>query len=134
MRAYQATKFGISGRDGETCVIDLSALAAPNLKCARDREIFREHRISVIRQRIQQHRPTFVVTYGLMSKLHFERVAGGKFDVDGICESDGTVFMHTRAPTAVGSTNKQWLEFGLRLRNRCDRPHNEKKTHARLGS
>lgn len=86
VRDYQATGWGTSGNNGETCVIDLSALAAPNLKTLRDRESFREHRIAVLRNKIETHKPTFVVMYGLTTKAQFEKVADGRFGSDGFCD------------------------------------------------
>jgi hypothetical protein len=83
IREYQAPKWGISDGPGETCVIDLSALAAPNLKTPRDRKTFLAHRLSVIRTRIEEHTPKFVVAYGATNKAQFEPLVGGPFDRDG---------------------------------------------------
>ncbi len=125
IRAYQATKWGTTARDGETCVIDLSALAAPNLSVPRDRRAFREHRISVLRERISQNKPKAVVMYGIRNKPDFMQIAGGPFDEQGIGQLGSTVVMHTPAPIAFGYTDEDWIMFGLQLRQLCAEVRNE---------
>jgi hypothetical protein len=62
LREYQRKQWGMA--DGETCVIELSGLAANNLNVSRDRQSFRAERIDTIRERIEVNRPKLVVMYG----------------------------------------------------------------------
>ncbi len=60
LREYQRDRWGrVSG--GETCVIELSGLAAHSFKVSRDRKLFRHERINVIRQRMLTYKPALVV-------------------------------------------------------------------------
>jgi hypothetical protein len=69
LRAYQRDRWGrLSG--GETCVIELSGLAANNSTVLRERDLFRRERIEVIRQRILVYKPALVVMYGVNEKDH----------------------------------------------------------------
>ncbi len=140
IREYQGTRWGISAGQGETCILDLSALAAPNLKTVRDRDTFAESRIRVLRKRMEQHKPKFVVTYGLGNRGQFQQLVGGPFDRERFRQLDWagqgtTIAMLTPAPTAFGDTDEDWINFGFRLRQRCESVTNaHKKTHAQSGS
>jgi len=102
---------------GETCVIELSGLAANNLTVSRDRETFREKRIDVIRERMAQNRPRLVVLYGTTQKQSWEKIAGGIFPPNNVLVSDGGILTLTPHPVAYGRSNANWEEHGLRLRN-----------------
>lgn len=58
---YQKTRLGRA--DGDTALLELSAIPAKNTAVARPRMLFREERVAVIRERLLQHRPEFVVFY-----------------------------------------------------------------------
>lgn len=115
-RQYQRNDWGSAHANGETCVIELSGLAARNFQVRRDRDSFREERTKVIRDRIETFRPEFVVTYGTTQKEYFERIAGGEFPADGVIRGDSTTYVHTPHPTSHGLTNIFWEELGKRLR------------------
>jgi len=119
LRSYQRSHWGSSS--GETCVIELSGLAARNLNAPRDRESFREERITKIRERLNENNSTvkLVVMYGRTRKESWEKIAGRTFPPDGILTSGTTIIAHTPAPVAFGLTNEYWEELGLLLRNKA---------------
>ncbi len=51
LRSYQRDRWG--ALEGETCVIELSGLAAPNMMEAEDTTPFLQQRIDVIRYRLR---------------------------------------------------------------------------------
>jgi hypothetical protein len=65
---YQCDSWGST--TGETCVVELSALAAQGLSTKReDRKAFRTTRAEHLRQRAVEHAPKFVLMYGGGSEL-----------------------------------------------------------------
>jgi hypothetical protein len=62
IRSYQLDHWGSC--NGETCVIELSGLASPNMRASRDRTTFLARRIARIREEILTHEPKIVVMYG----------------------------------------------------------------------
>ena len=120
---YQRNKWG--RQPGETCVIELSGLAAHNLKVERDRDSFREERIRHIRDRMRAHEPRFVVMYGKDRRYlrAWNQIAEGAdsvvqkdFSFADFRRSGSTVLALTPAPTSWGPTNENWIELGERLR------------------
>ena len=101
--------------NGETCVIELSGLAANNLTIPRNRQSFRDERISTIRERIRVHRPKLVVMYGTGQRESWEAIAG-VFQPDGVAVSNGTIFAMTPHPVSYGLKNSYWEDLGHRLR------------------
>lgn len=81
IRIYQRDQFGTSR--GETCVVDLSSLAAKNLKSDRDRTLHRSPRIATLRKRIEDHKPDCVVLYGVdpLSRLAWNSLVGTTIEV-----------------------------------------------------
>lgn len=114
LRLYQRDRWGMLV--GETCVIELSGLAASSLKVPRDRVSFREDRISVIRERIRQYKPTLVVMYRTRDLPAWEAIAGQPFPRKGILILGPTVLVTTHHPRAHGPTNEYWTRMGRRLR------------------
>jgi len=107
LRSYQRDEWG--SLDGETCVIELSALAANSFKVPRDRELFREARIEHLRQRRSKYKPQLMVMYGLREKEHWEKIAGGLFGREGGIQTlDCTIFAVTRHPNTRGLTDTDW--------------------------
>jgi len=115
LREYQRDKWGML--NGETCLIELSGLAAPNLSTERDRS-FVNDRIDVLREKIRQYSPKLVVMYGLSRKESWERLAGGRFPDDGILMNRSTIMAVAKHPTSYGSTNDYWTKLGEALRER----------------
>lgn len=104
--------------NGETCVIELSSLAAPRLDAPGPHGLFREQRIEEIRKKIQQHRPKLALMYGLSHTQHFQEIADCALEPGIPVKISSTCFAHTPAPTARGFGKVYWLELAERLRNR----------------
>jgi hypothetical protein len=126
IRAYQRTRWGMS--NGETCVVELSALAANNLGVEREREQFLNKRVEFLGQKIRKKEPKFVVMYGNSRKQapSREKLAGGPFESDGIRIEGATVLMHVPHPVAFGSKNAEWNNFGELMRKYCARIRSKK--------
>lgn len=114
LRRYQRDHWGML--DGETCVIELSGLAARNFMVLRDRRSFRDERIAVIRDRISQYEPVIVVMYGERDRNHWEKIVGQSFRTERILRVGPTVFVLTRHPVSHGLTSNYWRNLGLGLR------------------
>ena len=115
LQKYQRSQWGRI--TGETCVIELSGLAANNLTVPRDRETFREKRIDVIRERMAQNRPRLVVMYGTTQKQSWEKIAGRSFPPNKVLVSNGGILTLTPHPVAYGRSNADWKELGSMLRD-----------------
>jgi hypothetical protein len=121
LRNYQRDRWGrLSG--GETCVIELSGLAARNFRVPRDRRLFRQERIDVIRQRMLTYRPALVVMYGRSEKEDFEKIAGCSFPAGNILKRGSTIIAFTPQPTARGQRDAWWAALGERLRQEASPP------------
>lgn len=119
LRDYQRNEWGKT--NGETCVIELSGLAANNLTVHRNRETFRPQRISVIRERIRENHPSLVVMYGKGQKDSWEKIAERTFPDDNVLVRNRTIFAFTQHAVARGLGNKYWKELGQRLRSVAQR-------------
>jgi hypothetical protein len=62
-------------------LIELSGLRATNLDVEVDRERHRDYRINLIRARMLEHQPRFVVFYGLSYREFYERIAGRRISI-----------------------------------------------------
>jgi hypothetical protein len=87
LRNYQRDRWGaLDERVGETCVIELSGLAAPSLKESKETGFFLHERIEHIRGKIRDHRPKLVVMYGRQQKESWNAIgraiAGRQFPQD----------------------------------------------------
>lgn len=115
--AYQRARWGrISPKDGETLVIELSGLAAKNLKAPGDRNRFRQERIKLIRGNMLKHEPKFVVMYGRGARRHWEEIAGCELNPNGVVKCGATLIAFTTHPVAFGIKNSYWEQLGQRLR------------------
>jgi len=114
LREYQSREWG--RLNGETCVIELSGLAAHSFQVVRDRKSFRQTRIDLIRNRIREHGPRFVIMYGKKQALSWEQIADYDIKPDNIRHAGTTAFAVMPSPTAYGSTDAAWVEIGKRLR------------------
>jgi len=117
LRNYQRDKWG--SLTGDTCVIELSGLPANSLKVERDRESFRSERIAVIREKIRDHKPKFVLMYGKGAKSYWEEIAESALSSENILKIGPTIVAFTPHPTSHGSSNTYWMELGQRLRRLC---------------
>ena len=114
LREYQREQWG--SVNGETCVIELSGLAAHSFKIPRDRELFREERIKFIREKMLHCQPALVVMYGEREKPHWEAIAKQPFPAENILKIGSTIVAFTPHPTARGLTNAYWKQRGETLR------------------
>ena len=112
--SYQRHKWGRT--NGETCLIELSGLAARSFAVSRDRETFRQYRIEIIRERLERNRPRLVIMYGTTQRPSWEKIAGGVFPSDNILQSNGIRFATTPHPVAHGMRNTFWTALGEKLR------------------
>jgi hypothetical protein len=116
-RKYQRDRWG---RDsGETCVIELSGLAAKGYEDSIDRKGFRQERVETICKKLHEHKPRFVVMYGLSEKEYWEQIAGIELLPDRIVKRDGICFVMTPHPNTRGRTNAEWKKLGKALRGIC---------------
>jgi hypothetical protein len=114
-RIYQRDRWGML--DGETCVIELSGLAANSFAVRRNRSEFRSERIAVICQRIRTYKPAFVVMYGVKDKKpHWEEIAEGEFPANGIRQLHSTMMAFAPHPSRPTRPRKYWIGWGERLR------------------
>jgi hypothetical protein len=114
LRRYQRDHWGTL--NGETCAIELSGLAAPNLMAPGLHGLFLDERVGVIRDRIQQYKPKLVVMYGNHDLPAWETIAAQPFPQTGILSVGPTVLVTTPHPVSHGSTNEYWTRLGLELR------------------
>jgi hypothetical protein len=115
LRKYQRDRWG-RRETGETCVIELSGMAAKSLNEPRDRASFRMERIKHIRQKLLEHKPKFVVMYGLGDQPHYELIAGHPLVRDVPSKRENTVVVLTKHPVAFGGKRSDWIELGEKLR------------------
>jgi len=117
LRAYQRDRWGrASVEQGETLAIELSGLAAKSSRVLIDRSLFREERLEVIRERIRQYKPEFVIMYGMNERVHWERIAGVELSPDTVVKVGATLFALTPHPIAFGRTRSDWVTLGVTLR------------------
>jgi hypothetical protein len=116
VRSYQRDRLGRS--EGETALIDLSAIAAPNLGViVPEREQNRPKRIEMIRQRMSEHNPKFVLFYGVGYRDDYSKVAGAAFDEDGFAWCGETLCSLVQHPVARPTRSAEWwADKGLTLR------------------
>jgi hypothetical protein len=115
LRNYQRDQWGRSG--GETCVIELSGLAAPSLKEAEDTSLFLSERIEVIRGKIADHKPKLVVMYGDMQRASWEAIASPlSFTDENFLLNGSTIFACTPHPNKRGLRDAYFTDMGRRLR------------------
>jgi len=131
LRDYQRDRWGtVDEKVGETCVIELSGLAAPNLQENPDPGIYLLERIKVIARNMRDHKPELAVMYGRVQTDSWNAIAGAvagrDFPVDtfapdmprtNVLIHETTILVWTPAPTARGLGNEYWVRLGRRLRD-----------------
>jgi hypothetical protein len=119
LRAYQRDQWGRAS-SGETCLIELSGLAARSLSVPMDRERFRQERIEIIRQRMDTYKPTLVVMYGDSKERreHWEDVAGNVFPPDKVLKRGPTLIALPPHPASFKLTDLEWKAMGTSLREK----------------
>ena len=114
VRAYQRDRWGCS--DGDVCAIELSGIAARSLAVPGDRTHFLRERIELIRRRLYERRPAFLVMYGAGQRESWEEVAGRALHEGEPVMVEATAMLWTKHPVAHGLGNEYWIEMGERLR------------------
>jgi hypothetical protein len=119
LRSYQRDRWGCAdAAQGETCVIELSGLAAPSLM-GSDTNFFVPERIDVIRARISDHSPELVVMYGDMQRAAWQAVISPlTFADDGFVTQGSTIMVRTPHPNKRGLCDAYWIDLGKALRGR----------------
>lgn len=120
LREYQRDRWG-RAHQGETCVIELSGLAARNYRVQIDRERFRRERVEVIRQRMMRWKPVFVVMYGVNERPSWEEIAGRALVRDCVIKAGPTMIAFAPHPQEHGRRNVDWINLGLKLRKESGR-------------
>lgn len=118
LRDYQRNRWGML--EGETCVIELSGLAAPNDGEAMDTSTFLQERIQVIRQIIRKHRPRLVVMYGFAQRHSYEQIAENQFPPEPdpfFCKGPTLLALTPHPVSRIRDGNEYWTRLGLKLRN-----------------
>lgn len=119
LRNYQRDKWGaLYDESGETCVIELSGLAARNLNETQDSGEYLQERIEFIRGKIRDHKPTLVVMYGLQQRDSWEKIAGTSFPPEpkNFHRCGPTVLVLVRHPVArYREVNQYWINLGGNL-------------------
>jgi hypothetical protein len=115
-RLYQSSQWGRSG--GETCVIELSGLAARSLQEPIDRLQFRKERIEFIRKSIESAnpKPKFVIMYGKSEEESWNQIVSQVMRKDEPVRIGSTVFLFASHPQEHGLRNEYWIGLGKRLR------------------
>jgi len=123
IREYQRLHWG--GLNGREAVVEISCVHAQNMNeeneqlPRRQQRPLLEARIETLRRRIDEHRPTFAVFYGLgIYRGYYEQIVGADFDRQGYAARNGTVCLLSRHPASRGIGNSFWIEQGRELRRR----------------
>jgi hypothetical protein len=113
---YQRDEWG--RLSGETCVIELSGLAAKSAKVPRDRKSFRTERIKIIRDKMLHYKPELVVMYGMSEKPHWEAIAEQRFPSENFLKLGSTIVALALHPTTWGNgaPDDYWQKLGELLR------------------
>jgi hypothetical protein len=138
LRIYQRDRWGsLEEKVGETCLIELSGLAAPNAKKAKDTGNLLPGRIGHMCGKIRDYRPELVVMYGREQKDSWNAIgraiAGCEFPPDesapdqlpktNVLRSGHTILVctpHPSRPIKEGTLylgNEYWTRLGRALRS-----------------
>ena len=115
VRTYQKNPWG--SIDGETAVLEVSALHARSLSEDVDRNTYRDKRIATLGERLKEHRPRFVIMYGLGYRDIFEQVIGAPLR-NGHAWQGSSLCALVEHPTArPGKSPQWWIEKGKEIRS-----------------
>jgi hypothetical protein len=87
LKTYQRELWG--RLNGETCVTELSGLPANSFDVPRERELFRQERISVMCEKMRTYKPVLVVIYGVGTRRRWE--LGGGYSSDRLRRLQSTI-------------------------------------------
>jgi len=94
---YQRDNWGVL--NGETALLEVSALHAKSSATSVNRNAYRDERIATLRQRLKEFRPKFVVFYGKEYTSVYETIADARFDQDGCAWHGSTLCVLVLHPT-----------------------------------
>lgn len=130
MRQYQKNSFGT--KNGDTCLLELLPLPAPNiaswlygeissLPYLKSRKTYREYivgsRIVHLQNKVTQYHPRAVVLYGSGYDSYWKAIAGAdswEKSTEGVsfCVNNSTIFIASKHPVAHGATNEYFYSIG----------------------
>ena len=112
---YQRKHLGRT--NGETALIELSSIPAHHNGIEVPRELFRQHRIKTIRDRLLHWKPRFVVFYSPDKRYvnAWEQIADCEFRRDEPQMVNGSVCVVTYHPNGKWS-KEYWSDIGRHLR------------------
>ena len=107
---YQKNRWG--SLDGETAVLEISALHAKGLSEDVERVTHRAARISTLNKRLKEYHPIFVIMYALGYKDIYEQIVGDPFR-NGFAWQGSTLCALVEHPTArPGKLAEWWINKG----------------------
>ena len=117
VRAYQRDHWG--SENGQTCVIELSGLAARSMRTPIDRAAFRHERVCAIRERRMTYRPELIIMYGAGQRADWQAIAQHPMEPGEsiLCPATSGILACTRHPVAHGMSKRYWMELGQTLRS-----------------
>jgi len=119
LRRYHRDEWG--SLNGETCVIELSGLAAHDLRVPRDRDSWICERVAFIREQILSNKPRVVVMYGTGSDRAWNAIAAPETLVLGNAACHlGTLFVMVPHPASRRFKNEDWRRIGADLRRKSE--------------
>jgi hypothetical protein len=114
---------GWGAANGESALIEICALHAPNTTAKSDRISHRDERIVTLRERLAHYKPTFALFYGVTYRDEYAEVAGGAFDDDDFRSSGDTLCVLTPHPTShlhgkptPWNKGEWWITLSKRMR------------------
>lgn len=110
LRDYQRDCWGMA--DGETAVLELSALHAQNMSVDVERTLHRAERIGVLKSRLAEYAPAFAVFYGATYRDEYAKIAGA-FNAEGWCWNGSTLCVLTQHPAYRYAPGEEyWIALG----------------------
>ncbi len=95
---YQRDSWGTL--NGDTALLEVSALHAKNLAATVDSNGHRDRRIAILKERLETNGPKFVVFYGFVYESIYEKIANTRFDANGYAWRGSTFCALVVGPTA----------------------------------
>jgi hypothetical protein len=85
------------------------------MRASRDRTSFLSGRVERIRGAALKNTPEFIVMYGQGNRKEWERIAGDKFDANGIFRMGKTIAATAPHPVTRGLGNEYLVNLGRLL-------------------
>jgi hypothetical protein len=123
-KEYQRTQWGSS--DGETVVAEVLGTRTQFLKKHNDlREIYKATRTKILKDRLYEFSPVFIVFYGRQYLHIHEQIIEQRFQMDdedfaGFTWRGKTLCIHVKHPVAHGIYGHQWTDLGKEIKRRVE--------------